>query len=128
HPVRARYKGTGLWKPSDSPVLIIEATKALIGTAISSTNPNIAFGQAIKFTVTLTPIFPSMANVSMITGNVDFYDGSAKLASIPVASGKAIYSTTSLALGTHSVYAQYSGDGNFEASTSYPQSIGVTVS
>jgi len=88
-----------------------------VGTAnasialVSSSNPQYV-QDAIVFTATVA----SLAGVP--TGTVAFYDGSTLLGSVTLASGVAAYTTSSLALGTHSITAVYSGDANFSAVTS----------
>jgi hypothetical protein len=51
---------------------------------------------------------------------VTFYDGTTLLgtASLNAANGSGVFSTTSLAVGAHSITATYQGDSNFAASTS----------
>jgi hypothetical protein len=52
------------------------------------------------------------------SGSVTFSDGGVTLAVAPVSGGQAAYTTSSLAVGTHSVVATYSGDVNNAAATS----------
>ena len=87
----------------------------LIGKQSSSTSlsvsPNPAGpGQPVLLTATVTP--------AIATGTVTFYDGTTPLATEPVSGGVATLTTTSLASGTHSLSAVYSGDANFITSTS----------
>lgn len=80
----------------------------------SSTNPS-AFGQAVTFTATVT--VPPPGGVPP-TGNVLFLEGTAVLGTASLdGSGKASLST-SLPGGTHQIVAEYSGDPNFNGSTS----------
>jgi hypothetical protein len=66
-------------------------------------------------TVTLTASVN--ASYGVPTGSVNFYDGSTLLGAAGVnTNGVAAYSTTSLATGTHSITATYSGDTNDSAS------------
>ncbi len=81
-------------------------------TVASSANPA-AFGQSITFTATVT------AQVNgMPTGTVTFSDGGSTLGQVAVGTGTATYSTASLAIGSHSISATYSGDSNFTGSAS----------
>jgi hypothetical protein len=67
----------------------------------SNVNPA-TVGQSITFTAVVTP--------GSATGTVQFFDGSTLIATAPVASGVATFSTASLAKRSHSVTANYSGD------------------
>ncbi|HEY1257020.1 MAG TPA: choice-of-anchor D domain-containing protein [Terracidiphilus sp.] len=61
------------------------------------------------------------------TGTVTFYDGTKSLSTaILNNAGVATYSTSSLALGSHSITAQYSGDSNYSASTT-SSTVTITV-
>jgi hypothetical protein len=89
---------------------LISTTSALL----SSANPSV-FGQTVGFTATVTPASGS-ANPG---GNILFSDGSTTLGSIPLVGGQATFTTSSLAVGSHSIAAVYAGDGtNFQGSTS----------
>jgi len=63
------------------------------------------------------------------TGTVTFFDGGAQLAPVAVnGSGVAAYSTTSLALGAHTITAMFSGDANFSGSASSSTMVMVVAS
>jgi hypothetical protein len=80
----------------------------------SSVNPS-TVGQSVTFTATVT----SAAFKQTPTGTVNFLDGTSSLGSSGLGSnGTASFSTASLSVGTHSITAKYSGDGNFLGSTS----------
>ena len=82
---------------------------------VSSLNPSAA-GQSVTFTATVTG--PS-GNMTVPTGSVNFLDGTTTLGAVDLnASGVATYSTSSLSAGSHSITAAYSGDSNFNGSTS----------
>lgn len=68
-------------------------------------------------TVTLTADVTSKSS-GTITGTVTFFDGGTSLGSGPLVSGEATLATSALTLGSHSITAVYSGDGNFGGSTS----------
>jgi hypothetical protein len=80
----------------------------------SSTNPS-AFGQNVTFTATVSAKSPASGTPS---GMVTFLDGTATLATLPLSGGTVAYSTSALAVGSHSITVQYTGDGNFTGSTS----------
>lgn len=92
--------------------LSIEPTTA---TLTSSVNPS-AVGQAVTFTATVS------SQASTLTGSVEFMDGSTVLGGGPQllssTTRTASLTTTSLALGSHSITAVYSGDNASATSTS----------
>jgi hypothetical protein len=75
---------------------------------VSSPNPS-AVGQVVTFTATVTGTSP--------TGTVQFRDGATVLGDVALAGTTATF-TTSLAVGTHSITAVYSGDADDATSTS----------
>jgi hypothetical protein len=79
---------------------------------LSSASTKVASGG----TVTLQASLQSQNNA---TGTVTFYDGTTAIGSaVPVTSGVATLTTTSLAVGTHPITAKYSGDKHDTASSS----------
>ncbi|MFZ3342769.1 MAG: Ig-like domain repeat protein [Terriglobales bacterium] len=82
-------------------------------TLVSSQNPS-GVGQAVTFTATAT----STGYGGTPTGNVSFYDGSAKLGTVTLAAGVASYTSTKLAAGTGSITAVYLGGKTYLTSTS----------
>lgn len=80
----------------------------------SSSNPS-NFGQAVTFTATVTPQASGTP-----TGTVTFKDGATVIGNQALNNGTAQYSTSTLTLGSHSITAVYSGDSNYQSSTSPP--------
>jgi hypothetical protein len=86
---------------------------------VSSVNPSTA-GQAVTFTVTVTP---TQAGGPTPTGTISFLDalsGPAEIAA-PVtlnAQGKASVTTSTLSQGTHSIFVMYTGDATYAPETS----------
>jgi hypothetical protein len=118
HFITASYSGDGTYSGSTSSSLtqtVYVGTVNTTTTLTSSLNPS-AYGQQVMFTATISPS-------SGATGTVTFMDGASTLgASALNASGVATLSTSSLAVGTHSITAQYSGDGSHSSSASSPLS------
>jgi DNA-binding beta-propeller fold protein YncE len=78
----------------------------------SSSNPS-TFGNQVTFTASVSG--PN----GTATGTVTFRDGSTALCSgVALASGSATCSTSALAVGTHDITAQYSGDVKYNPRTS----------
>ncbi len=89
---------------------------AASNTTLVASNPSAATGATVNFTATVSSGAGSSATP---TGTVTFSDGGVTLGTIAVQSdGTAALSTDSLANGTHSIYASYSGDSNYAASSS----------
>lgn len=88
---------------------------------VSSPNPSL-LGQPVTFTATVSsetevPFIPS-GDRPVYSGTVTFMDGATSIGTETVSSGQATLTTSSLSVGTHSITAQYSGDSNFNSSTS----------
>jgi len=88
----------------------------------SSLNP-VLLSNPVTFTAKVT------ATVGSPTGTVNFLDGTTVLGSGTLGSGVATFTTSSLALGTHTISAAYLGDVNFApiASSTLSQSV-ITIS
>ena len=82
---------------------------------------SIHFGQAATFTATVS------STAGTPTGNVTFLDGVTSLGTAALSSGVATLSNNSLALGTHSITAQYLGNSDYVGSTSTATSQDVTA-
>ena len=79
-------------------------------TSLAASGNPATFGVPITFTATVEP--------SDATGTIAFMDGSFTLGVVALSSGTTSYSISTLAVGTHSITAVYSGDSNYQASTS----------
>ena len=91
-------------------------------TVLTTSASSVAYDATATFTATITPQFSNQVP----TGSAVFsVDGTAAGTVALGSTGVASYSTSSLTAGTHTILAQYSGDNNFEASTS--QSLTITV-
>ena len=94
-------------------------------TALIASAPSVSVGQNVTFTATVAG--PS-GNTTVPTGSVSFYNGSTMLGGGTVdATGMAAISSSSLAAGSYSVTAVYSGDATFAPSTSSPVALTVTA-
>jgi sugar lactone lactonase YvrE len=65
--------------------------------------------------VTFTAVVSSSSGTP--TGTINFLDGATLLGTATLSSGRASFTTSSLAAATHSITAVYSGDANFSATT-----------
>ena len=97
-------------------VLINTTMQGTTTALVSSLNPS-NFGQAVTFTTTVTA--QSGFDKSTPTGTVSFYDGTTNIGNSNLnSSGVATLTTSTLAVGTHTMTATYNGDSNFAPSTS----------
>jgi hypothetical protein len=78
-------------------------------TKLSSSATTITSGQSVTFTASVTGSDPS--------GTLIFKDGSATLGAVNLSSATASYTTSTLAVGAHSISATYGGDSSNLAST-----------
>ena len=78
----------------------------------SSQNPS-AVGLPITFTAAVTS-----AAAGMPTGTVTFLDGTTTLGAQVLVNGQAVFSTSSLSSGAHTITVSYSGDSTFSAGQS----------
>jgi sugar lactone lactonase YvrE len=91
------------------------------GISWSNTTPTDIAGSAI----TLTAVVSSSTN-AVPTGSIALYDGASILLTTPISqSGNAVFTIPSLAQGSHSLTAVFSGNTNFNASRSAPQLITI---
>ena len=115
--VRASQGGNDNYNPApdvdQSFTVTATAARANTTTVVtSSVNPSV-FGQSVTFTATVS------SGVGTPTGTVSFKDGATNLGSGTLnVSGQETFTTSSLGVGSHSITAEYSGDANFNGSTS----------
>jgi Bacterial Ig-like domain (group 3) len=118
HSITAQYSGDGTHSSSASSPLSQTVNQAGTTTTLtSSANPSKS-GSAVTLTARVSP--------TSATGSVQFFDGSTSLGTMPVSSGVASLTTSTLGGGKHSITAVYSGDANFAGSTSAVLSQTVT--
>ena len=113
HSITAVYGGNGNYLASTSPVKTQTVNKATTKTNLASSKNPSTHGTAVTFTATVVPAFGGSA-----TGKVTFKDGTTTLGMGTVATNKATFTTSALAVGTHSITAVYPGDINLTTSTS----------
>ncbi|HEV3202381.1 MAG TPA: Ig-like domain repeat protein [Bryobacteraceae bacterium] len=118
HSITAAYSGDGSYNTANSPVLTETVTKAPSSTVLSASTGTSVYGQSVILTTTVTP--------AAATGTVDILDGATVLVTLPVNGPIPVLNTSTLAAGTHTLTAVYSGDATYAGSTS-PAST-VTVS
>jgi hypothetical protein len=114
HFVVAYYRGDSSFATSNSLGAHVTINKANTSTTLTSSQNPSQYGQAVTFTATVAPQYGGTP-----TGTASFFDGTTNLGNSPVnGSGVATLTTSTLAIGTHSMTAVYNGDTNFVPSTS----------
>jgi hypothetical protein len=106
-----------------SPLDVFTYTGSTNGTTTSvqsSQNPSV-FGQSVSFTATVSPTSGS----NTPSGTVTFMDGNNAVDTETLSGGTATYTTSALAVGSHSITVVYNGDANDSGSTS--QALSETV-
>jgi hypothetical protein len=117
HSLTAVYSGDTNYSGSTSHALsetIFSSPDATTTTVVSSVNPS-SPGQSVTFTATVA------ASGGWVPGNdgfLTFWDGTTELGTVVVQNGKGSYPISTLALGAHSITANYGGDLVFSTSTS----------
>jgi hypothetical protein len=92
-------------------------------TSLAASSTQATSGQAVTFTAVVAP----KSGSGIPTGIVAFSDGGTQIGTASLNSfGSVAFDTSSLAVGSHSISAAYSGDTNFAASTS--AAVSVTIS
>src|SRR5262249_20418164 len=104
--VVARFPGSTDYAAVTSAPITFTINRGTALVALATTGGSAVFGPPITTTATVTgPGAPS--------GKVAFSDGATLLATVPLdGSGKATFTTTELAVGSHSITATYSGDAD----------------
>jgi hypothetical protein len=126
HNITAAYQGDTTFSASTSSAvgITVNAPGTLsTTTSLTATPTSAATGTSIMLAALVSPT----SGTTVPTGTVTFNDGSTPIGSASVGStGSASISTTTLALGTHTITAQYGGVAGFAASTS--SAVTVTIS
>ncbi|MFD1310939.1 beta strand repeat-containing protein, partial [Streptomyces kaempferi] len=115
HALTAVYGGDGDFNGSTSPVDTQTVTAADTTTTLTSAPDPSSFGEGKVLTATVTAVAPGAGTP---TGTVSFFDGAALIGTSTLAAGVATLTTSTLSVGSHPLTAVYSGDGDFNGSTS----------
>jgi hypothetical protein len=124
HSVTVYYSGDANFSasastPSLTQVVAEVATTTTLTSLTSSSNPSVV-GQTVTFTAVVAPGAGTGPPTGSVTFSLDGQAlGSANLATVDGVD-RAVFTTSTLLPGTHSVAVYYSGDANFSASASTP--------
>ena len=121
HSLQASYGGDANNAPGQSAVVTEIVNLAATTTTLSIAPPSSSPGQTVTLTAAVTP--------SSATGTVTFKDGATTLGTGNLSNGTAIFSASTLAVGSHTLTASYGGDANYAASTSnsVTESVGLST-
>lgn len=123
HSFTAHYHGDDRHDEGSSLPVAHTVDKARTTTTMASSHSSTAVGSSVTFTATVTVQSPGGGSP---TGAVVF-----RANGVPIGqgeldgTGKAVLSTSGLAVGAYSVTAEYTGDESFIDSTSPPVSVGI---
>jgi trimeric autotransporter adhesin len=132
HSIVAKYSGDANWNGSTSAAQLVEPTLLPSSLTLTANTYNTLAGVNIVFTATA---FTTVANTVGPTGTVTLYDtfngsvvqlGSPTLTPNGPNQAIAVFSTTGLLAGAHSIYAVYNGDTNFNDATSATVSLNLS--
>lgn len=120
HSITAQYSGDANVNPSTSAIWTQMVNKASTAVTLVQAEDidGLKLGAPGTFMATVTPV--------NATGSVVFFDGTTPISgAIPLNNGAAVFTTSTLVIGTHMISAQYGGDANFNGALS--NSIKVKV-
>jgi uncharacterized repeat protein (TIGR01451 family) len=124
--ITASQTGNATYNAAPDVLRTFNIAKAATSTTVtSSVNPSNS-GQSVTFTATVS------STAGTPTGTVQFKDNGVNLGAPQALNGSGVaqLTTSSLTVGSHPITADYSGDGNFNASTgslSGGQTVGVVL-
>ncbi|MGN6724048.1 MAG: beta strand repeat-containing protein [Marmoricola sp.] len=122
--ITAQYLGDTTFAPSTSPGLNVHVHKVLAptSTSISATPGTSVYGQNVN----LSSHVAATADSGTPTGSVTFTEGGTVLGTAAVdGSGNASLDLNTLPVGSHSIVAKYSGDDDYNATSSAPANVSV---
>lgn len=124
HLLTAKYLGNVDFTPSTSQPVSHTVSKASTVTVLNATPTELIYGAPLTLTATVSLAAPA---VGVVSGDVRFYDGATFLAVAPIAGGQATFTTDRLAVGQHSMRAEYAGSSDAHASSSSAVTVIVSA-
>ena len=112
HNIKAQYSGDTNFKPSVGSIQQVVHKYSTTTLLTSSPNPSV-YGRTVTFTATVTP-----SGLFSVTGKVRFWDGATSIGTSSLSGGVATLKKSRLAVGAHSITAQYLSDAYNDKSTS----------
>ena len=129
HVLQGTYSGDAIYGTSTSTTVDITAAKGATVTTVTATPAVLSAGTPEVLTATIAPASTASTGTSYtITGTVSFYDGKTQLGTVTVSSNAATLTGVTLSnTASHSITAVYSGDTNWQTSTSAPLVLAATT-
>ena len=114
--ITAIYGGDTNYNGSSTAIFLqtVNKANANASTPTSTVNPSV-FGQSTLLSTTLTAVAPGVGTPS---GSVTFLDGATPIGTTLIVGGVANFLSNGLTAGSHTITAQYSGDQDFNPTTS----------
>ncbi len=112
--ITAVYSGDANFTTATAPALSQVVTAATTITSVKSSGSPATVSTPVTFTATIRPTTGTVPNGEVVT----FIDGTTTIGAGATVSGVATFTTSSLAVGSHSITANYAGDANYSSSTS----------
>jgi len=111
--IKATYAGDSKFSASTSSVVAQVVNEASSTTTLSSSQNPSNNTASVTLTAKVAPQFSGI-----VTGTASFYNGSKKLGTSTLVGGAAVYTTTTLPVGSDPLTAVYNGGKSFTTSTS----------
>lgn len=122
HTITASYNGDGNDNSSSSANFSQAVNRASTTTTLGASLASSVFGQPVTFTATVAAQAPGAGTC---TGTVTLtLDGTAQTP-VGLTNGQATFTTSGLGAGGHTITAVYSGDANFNTSSSTSSNLAV---
>jgi hypothetical protein len=121
HNVEASFAAESDYGASTSAPVVLSAALGTPTVVLGSAGSSATYSTLVTFTATVTG-----AGFAP-TGQVNFYDANTYLGVGTLTSGVAAFSTSTLAIGPHSIAARYLGDTNYNAVNSSASAFTVTT-
>ncbi len=115
HSITATYGGDASNNGSSGMTTLVVSKASTTTSLVAAPASSSVFGQSVTFTATVAPVAPGAGSP---TGSVTFTDGATTLGTSGLSGNTASISTSSLAVGSHSIVATYSGDTDFATGAS----------
>jgi hypothetical protein len=129
HTLTASYSGDPSFKASASSSTTVTVGKAVTATALLAPTgrlpgSSVTLEAVVLFCGSQSLGFICASEAVSATGTVQFFLGAQPIGSpVNLRNGRALLTTTQLSNGSNSITADYSGDGNFNASASMPRIV-----
>jgi subtilase family serine protease len=120
HTLQATYSGDSYYASSTATAVQLNVSKSTPTVAVTAPTTTPATGSSLQLTASISP--PATGGTSA-TGSVNFLVDGSPVGTALVSGGSPSTATLTItvpSIGTHSVTAVYSGDGNYNTATSSP--------